>query len=168
MAQRLRKVVFCESLLPLVKDFHCGDEFWDREVSDWIKSPAGAIKYMVHRTRPCSVWLHIDDNDSIVGFSSLAESNWKGHPKLSIIPNVAVATEFQGRGHFREIMEHCVDEALAAHREMGRIRMLGLFVHPENVKAIQIYQERFGFEMFTQSYYDKASGITYPGMIRQI
>lgn len=95
MTQRLRKVVFCEILLPLVKDFHCGDEFWDREVSDWIKTPSLALKDM-RRKRPCSVWLHINDDDSIVGFSSLCESNWEGYPKLSIIPNVAVATEFQG------------------------------------------------------------------------
>lgn len=167
MTQRLRKVVFCEALLPLVKDFHCGDEPWDREVSGWIHDPGGALRDM-HGKRPCSVWLHINDNDSIVGFSSLCESNWAGYPKLSIIPNVAVSTEFQGHGYFREIMEHCVDEAIAAHCDEGRIRMLGLFVHPQNQKAIAIYEQCFGFERFSQVYHDKATGITYIGMIRRV
>lgn len=46
--------------------------------------------------------------------------------------------------------------------------MLGLFVHPQNVKAIKIYEERFGFEGYSQSYQDKESGIIYLGMIRKI
>lgn len=99
-------------------------------------------------------------------FSSLGQSNWNDNPKISVIPNIAIDSHFQGRGYFREMMEHCVNEAIEAQKE-GRAPLLGLYVHPANRKAIEIYT-RFGFEMFAQTYFDQASNTTYLAMIRRV
>ena len=45
--------------------------------------------------------------------------------------------------------------------------VLGLFVHPENPRAIKFY-ERAGFQAFTRTYTDPVSGVVYRSMIRQL
>jgi RimJ/RimL family protein N-acetyltransferase len=47
------------------------------------------------------------------------------------------------------------------------VPLLGLFVHPENLRAIRAY-ERAGFRPFLQRYADRASGVTYQSMIRPL
>jgi hypothetical protein len=39
MATQLVRIPFPEALLPKVQGFDCGQEPWEKEVSDWIKAP---------------------------------------------------------------------------------------------------------------------------------
>jgi hypothetical protein len=88
-----------------------------------------------------------------------------------LIPAVAVQKEFWGKpdgpkeGRFSfQILDHLVSEAA---RLPVSVPVLGLFVHPQNQRATKAYQ-RAGFQPFSQTYTDKATGTTYCSMIRPL
>jgi ribosomal protein S18 acetylase RimI-like enzyme len=166
----LRKVSFDESWLDRVRDFHCGDDPWDLEVSDWIKdpNPGGALDHL--KKGRCDVWLYLNDGDDVAGFSSLGSTKWKyptsEDPKaqLNLIPNVAVASAFQGQGFFKMIMGHLYHEA---KQKTDRLPLIGLFVHPSNEDAIGIYHY-LGFADFYHFYEDKQTKVVYRSMVRKL
>jgi hypothetical protein len=66
IARILDKTPFSAELLPVVHGFYCGDEEWEREVSDWIKGPA-----LQELGPDCQVWLYSTADDGLVGYASL-------------------------------------------------------------------------------------------------
>src|SRR5437588_494581 len=76
---RLRApIIFDSGHLSRVKDFECGTQPWEVEVSDWIKAPrgaGGALDDMANLgTR---VWLYETEADELVGYGSLGETFWR-------------------------------------------------------------------------------------------
>ena len=73
--QRLVKTRFSRDLLPAVSDFDCGDEPFQREVSDWIRDtiPGGVSDAL---QRDTDVWLYSTEEGDLVGFGSLCRSLW--------------------------------------------------------------------------------------------
>jgi ribosomal protein S18 acetylase RimI-like enzyme len=63
-----------------------------------------------------------------------------------------------------QILDHLVTEAASLP---VTVSVLGLFVHPENQRAIKAY-ERAGFQHFALTYTDKATGIVYRSMVRPL
>src|SRR4051812_24597696 len=102
MPDALTPVPFTLQMLFVMQEFECGDNPWDREVSDWIKGVEMQDGLRSSLDRGTKVWLYVNANRDVVGFSSLGTSKW-GIPKLKdprrnvgIIPNVAVRSRFQG------------------------------------------------------------------------
>lgn len=172
----MQKRIFDYSQLSRVQDFDCGQEEWEREVSDWIKSegPEGALAESSRSSRPCKVWLYESDDGQIVGFGSLGETNWgrrvEGDPNspFTVIPNFAVQSRFQGQPanvspderYASLIMDDLIFEASEIP---NRRPLLGLFVDVRNVRAIRFY-ERFGFQRLT-SRVDSDTGREYLRMV---
>ncbi len=151
MHATLRREEFSEEKLAEVQSFDCGSQPWHTEVSDWIKggpSDLSALRCM--KRRGTKVWLYRDCAGRLVGFGSLGKSKWSlpDPTTVSIIPNVAVALEFQGEPatgpkehkYCRQIMSHLIDEA-----KRNRTPYLALFVAPQNEKARRFY-EKVGFQ----------------------
>jgi ribosomal protein S18 acetylase RimI-like enzyme len=88
-----------------------------------------------------------------------------------LIPAVAIQKQFWGKpdgpreGRYSsQILDHLITEAARLPID---VPVLGLFVHPQNQRAIKVY-ERAGFQQFTQTYTDKTTGIVYRSMIRPL
>jgi RimJ/RimL family protein N-acetyltransferase len=163
-------VPFSAELLPLVDSFHCGDEPHERELADWIRQEA-----VPAMARGCNVWLYATPEKQIVGFGSLTTTRWSypdpssKRAAMALIPAVAIQTLFWGKpdgpreGRYStQILDHLIVEAA---RLEGILPVLGLFVHPANQRAVKVY-ERAGFQPYTQTYTDKATGVIYSSMIR--
>src|SRR5437588_4236074 len=95
MVQRLKKQRFEEALidLPEVQAFDCGQEPWEKEVADWIKSRSGDHSVLVDlKTWPSKVWLYWTDTNQLVGYASHGENTWSMPPpkgpkhRISYIP----------------------------------------------------------------------------------
>jgi GNAT superfamily N-acetyltransferase len=170
MPRVLEKTPFSAALLPIVQDFDCGDDDSSREVAEWIKGPV-----MEDLGPDCEVWLYSTPEDGIVGYGSLGGREWRypnstKSPRMRIntIPFVGIQWAFQGqpRGEsetkfFVQIMGHL---ALEARKHTDRFPLLGLFVRPENQRAIAAYR-KIGFEEFPPPYTDGETGVIYARMI---
>ncbi len=173
MPRILRKSLFSEQLLPLVQDFDCGDEPWEREVADWIKAPLGAhgaLDEMDAGLRSCRVWLYAEQPNEVVGFGSLGPSRWPSPiGPINLIPNVGMRRQYHGQPgppapieerFSMQIMRDLIDEA----HKLGQSPLLALYVHPQNAKAIRLYT-RLGFRNYSKTWTDPQSGVVYQGMI---
>lgn len=173
MGRRLQKIPFSSELQPLVLDFYCGDEPWETEVADWIKS-TDPIKDMQRGT---DVWLYVSEEAEVVGFGSLGLSRWNWplpqdpRVQISLIPMVGIQKRFWGQPegnpadrYSAQILDDLIFEA-TTHKE--RYPLLGLFVHSENKRAIRVY-EKANFQRFSKTYTDPATGITYISMILRL
>jgi GNAT superfamily N-acetyltransferase len=173
MSDSLRALDFTPELLDPVQDFDCGDAAYRRELADWIRNDA--VPAMEQGTK---VWLYINEANEIVGYGSLGVTRWK-YPdaqstrvELVLIPAVALRKEFWGKPegverderYSSQILRHLIDEAQDWPGEMPAV---GLFVHPDNVAAIKLY-ERFQFRPFHRSYTDPASQVTYISFLRPL
>jgi ribosomal protein S18 acetylase RimI-like enzyme len=188
MATILKRISFDKDLIPLVHDFDCAPEypptFWEEEINEWIRldpsAKDGALYYLAKGTE---VWLYANEDDDIVGYGSLCNSNWPDPavvqqvPKLkrvpiSLIPAVGIDRRFQGgpegaetaERYSTKIMNHLV---FAARRHTDRQSFLGLYVHPANEKAIKLYR-RMQFGPFTQKYRHEKAGVDYVSMILRL
>lgn len=169
----LCKVVFTSDSirLPEVQTFSCGTAIYETEISDWIKRADGALKETAKGTQ---VWLYYFDED-LVGFGSLCAAPWKlpsefaSQLPINLIPVVGVQTVFHGKpegpreGRFAsQIMNHLKFEAA---KRTDRLPLLGLFVHPQNERAIRFYQ-REGFLEYDEEFdFDDEKNVAYRGMI---
>jgi hypothetical protein len=93
MVRLLKKYTFSEAdvALPEVQAFYCGDEPWDREVTEWIKSATGDNSVLEDMKQfGTEVWLHRDENGMLVGYSSLGETKytWPVGSKKKEVVNV--------------------------------------------------------------------------------
>jgi GNAT superfamily N-acetyltransferase len=173
MSTQLIAVEFSASLLDLVREFSCGDEPHEQELADWIR--LHALQAIDHDTR---VWLYVTQEKQVVGYSSLGTSRWqypdptkKARATVAVIPAVAIQKSFWGQPpgppenrYSSQILDHLI---LEAARLPLSAPVLGLFVHPANVRAIKFY-ERAGFQPFARTYTDPVTGITYRSMIRPL
>jgi ribosomal protein S18 acetylase RimI-like enzyme len=184
----LRKIPFDEDLLPLVLDFDCSEgespSFWEEEINEWIRAdPSTGDGVLFWKQRGTQVWLYTNEDDEVVGYGSLGASKWPDPaivervPKIkrvpiSLIPAVGIDRRFQGgppgaRGIERyssKIIRHLVSEA-RKHGE--RQPFLGLYVHPENEKAIGLYR-REHFADFSQKCWHEEAGVHYSSMILKL
>lgn len=156
----LQKVPFTKELLPIVQEFFCGDLFWEREVSDWIKDAQnGALDEI--RKDTCEVWLYADPDGQLVGFGSLGATKWRwptpqdSRVPLNVIPALGVNQRFWGKPegprqdrYSAQILRDLIETA-RTHTE--RRPLLGLYVHPQNLRAIRAY-ENAGFAPFSKTY----------------
>ena len=175
MPTTLRRILFAPRHLHRLADFDCGGEVWQREMTDWIKGgPDGVLE---HQAQGGEVWLYATDAREVVGFGALGVSNWrwptnKDRPRrVSIITALGVDRRYHGQPpgppeqrYASQILRDLIHEA-SQHRE--REPLLGLFVHPENGRAIRFY-ERAGFAPFFRTYTDPESGVTYQSMLLRL
>src|SRR5262245_8047965 len=103
VADQLVKIAFHKDLLPKVQGFDCGDEPWEREVSDWLKAPSAEQGAIHDWYRGTEIWLYATAAGELVGVGTLgkASTRWPTNkdPKIetSIIPMLGVDRRFQGQ-----------------------------------------------------------------------
>jgi RimJ/RimL family protein N-acetyltransferase len=169
MEETLVAIEFTEELLPHVQAFACGDESYERELADWIREHALAAI-----ARGAKVWLYANQAKEVVGFGSVGVTRWKypeGSRKraaLAVIPAVAIQKPFWGKpdgppeGRYStQILHHLLAEAARLPLD---VPVIGLFVHPDNARAIKAY-ERAGFKRFPHAYTDPDTNVTYVSMV---
>lgn len=170
----LTKIPFTEQLLPKVQNFECGDELWQREVSNWIKAASGTGGAVDALQQGTQIWLYADDNGDLVGFGSLAEATqrWprsKDPPlAVSLLPFLAVDQRFWGQPagppesrYANLLLRDLVAEAMKFQTARP---LLLLFVHTDNLAAIKFY-ERAGFVELHKPYTDRQTGWSYKRMV---
>ncbi|MBI3821661.1 MAG: GNAT family N-acetyltransferase [Planctomycetes bacterium] len=156
----------------LVKGFSCGDEAYEQDLARWLREDAAQTL-----AGGGKVWLYATEAKEIVGFGSLAITRWNfpesasNRVSLALIPAVALQKQFWGKPdgprenrYSSQILDHLLTEAARLKID---VPILGLFVHPENKRAIKAY-ERAGFTLFAKTYFDKATGVIYLSMLRPI
>jgi ribosomal protein S18 acetylase RimI-like enzyme len=168
MPGSLQKTVFTEQLLPKVKDFNCGNDQWELEVSNWIKAPVGsspvpgALDEMANTDRPCEVWLYGTEQGELVGLGSLGLSKWRWprpnkspQVPISVIPYIGIRVEFRGTPERfgSQILADLKAEALT---HPDREPVLGLFVDVRNQAALKFYGKE-GFQAFGKPILDNAT-----------
>jgi hypothetical protein len=172
MADPLQVIPFAPDMLDQVRDFHYGDEPYQRDLADWMSNDA--IRSLGLGTK---IWLYINAVPDIVGYGSLGVTRWRfpeptsAKTELVIIPAVALRSCYWGQPsgppedrYSSQIMCQLLDEA---HAWPGRLPGVGLFVHPDNRAAIKLY-ERFGFRQFSHTYTDRATKVTYLAYVRRL
>jgi GNAT superfamily N-acetyltransferase len=172
MADTLQVAPFTADMLDRGRDFHYGDEPYQKDLADWMCHDA--IRSLAIGTK---IWLYINPTPDIVGYGSLGVTRWRfpdpDSPKteLVIIPAVALRSCYWGKPagpaedrYSSQIMRHLLDEA---HPWPGQLPGVGLFVHPNNHAAIKLY-ERFGFRPFSHTFTDRATKVTYLGYLRRL
>jgi len=160
---RLRCVPFTQRYLTALAGFDCRDPQgeklceWEEEVNLWITdgTDEGVVhdipKFAVH------VWVYIDSYNRIVGFGSLSRGQWElrgaqAEPiPITILYMLGLDRRYQGRpANVRDKTERFSYQLISdlfakARRRMDYSPLLGLWVHPGNVKATEWYK-RLGFE----------------------
>ena len=143
----------------------CGDEPWARAATEWIKSSEVLDSIDKYGTK---VWVYrnAEEDDAIVGFSSLAATGWQKWPpphgkrsRLLYVPQLGIDQKFRGYPpdpewrYSNQILEHLIAEAQLLARQIQQEKppskhaeLLTLKVHRENVTARKVY-ERYGFEL---------------------
>jgi GNAT superfamily N-acetyltransferase len=172
MPDLLRFVRFTPDLLGEVRDFDYGDEPYQRELADWMRNDA--VQALERGTK---IWLYVNQAVEIVGYGSLGVTRWKypeptsRRTELVIVPAVALRKAFWGKPdgppedrYSSQIMRHLLDEA---GDWPGQLPAVALFVHPDNLAAIKLY-ERFGFRAFSHTYTDPATQGTYRSFVRPL
>jgi ribosomal protein S18 acetylase RimI-like enzyme len=174
MSSNLTRIPFTEELLPKVPGVDCGDEPWEREVSDWIKAPHGAGGALDELQQGNRVWLYVNEGNEIVGFGSLGTTmqRWprSKDPQIvvSSIPMLGVDRTFWGQPpgpvEDRYSTRILADLIAEARKHQDERPILILFVHIENPRAIRYY-ERAGFTELHKPYTDKTTGRVYKRMV---
>jgi ribosomal protein S18 acetylase RimI-like enzyme len=174
MPSNLLRIPFTEDLLAKVQGFDCGEEPWQREVSDWIKAPLGSGGALDELGQGARVWLYVTQAGELVGFGSLAATmqRWprSKDPQVpaSVIPMLGVDRRFWGqppRPPEERYSAQLLDDLLAeAKRESKERPILILYVHIDNVRGIRFY-ERAGFVELHKPFTDKKTGRQYKRMV---
>jgi hypothetical protein len=156
--------------LPEVQTFYCGDERWECEVAEWIKSASGENSALEDMKKyGTEVWLHRTEEGVLVGVSSLGEREWSWPPPkgpktlISIIPCVGIQKAFQGEPRdvppeerfAAQILDHLIYEATT---KKHRHPLIGLMVDEVNKRAIRFY-EKAGFAHLPKPH--KSQGVVY-------
>jgi hypothetical protein len=177
------------ALRALLDGFDCREDrgrpatYWENEVNSWLSADPATREGALYRIRKkdCKVWLYFNATTELVGYGSLGKSKWPDpgmNPPIrdlpavpiSLIPSVGIQTPFQSGPagaayedkYSTQILNHLVIEA---RRKLGeRQPYLGLYVHPDNRRAIRCYQ-RYGFTDFPHPYPHQDAGVTYLNMI---
>jgi RimJ/RimL family protein N-acetyltransferase len=165
-------IEFRKDHLDLFRDFDCGQEPYERELAEWIRQES-----TIALSQGTKVWIYATSDKAIIGYGSLGVTRWN-YPSpsakriaLAIIPSLAIHRQYWGKPegprekrYSSQILDHLITEASFLPL---KVPMLGLFVHPENLRAIKAY-ERANFRQFSQTSVDKVTGVTYCSMIRPL
>ena len=180
MIRRLRCEVFDEGRhLHRLQDFDCGEEDYQREISEWIRNSTADCVLDDLKARPdLQIWVYFLKK-TVVGFGSLVLAEWelrrdgekKSKVPVILIPNVGLSREFHGqprdaKDKFDRYSSRILDDLTAkAKARKPKRRWLGLFVHPANKGAIRLY-ERHAFTRVDDIVYKHPDfKIEYPAMI---
>lgn len=150
---------------PFMAGLRCGDEPWAQAATEWINSSEVLDSIDKHGT---TVWVYrnSEDDDAIVGFSSLAATGWQKWPppdgkrsRLLYIPQLGLDKKFRRYPpdpewrYASQIMEHLIGQAVLLAQQIKQekppskhVDLLTLKVHRENTAARKVY-ERYGFEL---------------------
>jgi ribosomal protein S18 acetylase RimI-like enzyme len=150
---------------PFLAGLRCGAEPWAQAATEWIKSSEVLDSIDKHGTK---VWIYrnSEEDDAIVGFSSLAATGWQKWPppdgkrsRLLYIPQLGLDEKFRGYPpdpewrYSNQILEHLIGEAKLLAQQIRiekppskHVDLLTLKVHRENAAARKVY-ERYGFEL---------------------
>ena len=149
MAYDLRVQPFSADHLSEVQGFSCGEEPWQVEVAQWIKSSSGEDNAVAWIEKGTQVWLYKTDDGQVVGYGSLGKSIWRWPPPngprevVCIIPYFGLQSRYQGEpkdGPKHERFSARIMGDLIAKARLQGVRLLGLFVHKENHRAIGFYR----------------------------
>jgi len=161
--------LFADELTPEDQQFlaglQCGSEPWSQAATEWITSSDVLDSIESHQTK---VWIYRDSeaDESIIGFSSLAATNWKKWPppdgkksRLLYIPQLGLDKKFRGFPpdpewrYSNQIMEHLIGQAKSLAKQIKEekppskhVELLTLKVHRQNIAAQKVYK-RYGFEL---------------------
>lgn len=178
MPKLLQVRPFTADLLGEVQDFECGAAPWETNVANWIKDGRRALR-QIERGR-CRVWLYYTDDGELVGYASLGPYDWEwphldSPPRTTNhIPYLGVASRFHGQPadvppewqYSSQIIRHLIGEAIRETQEHpGRVPIIGLYVEPENQRAVGFYR-RLGFQAYEKQFVDK--GTAYVAMFRRL
>lgn len=152
-----------------IQRFYCGTARWARRAATWIRRPGSLTQA---RKQETEIWLYETPDAEIVGYGSLGPWRTKDSPPdSSIIPMLAIRSEFQGRPsdqpgnrYSDQIIGDLVAEA-ASHTE--RRPLIGLYVDPENGPAIRVYERHF-FELMPDITRKDDDGIQHVLMVRRL
>ena len=145
--------IFTEADQEDLVGFSCGDSDVGRACTQWILG-SDVLDSMLRGT---TVWLYRNQAEEVVGFGSLGPIRWRwplpdgSYTNLLIIPMLGIDERFQGQPldeewrYSHQVMNHLVYAALQMSSEAKKpIEWLLLLVHPENHRAIKLY-ENFDF-----------------------
>ncbi len=150
---------------PFLAGLRCGDEPWALAATEWINSSEVLDSIEKHGTK---VWIYrnAEEDDSIVGFSSLAATGWQKWPppdgkrsRLLYVPQLGLDQKFRGYPpdpewrYANQVMEHLIGQAVLLAKQIQQekppskhVDLVTLKVHRDNVAARRLY-ERYGFEL---------------------
>ncbi len=151
----LARYEFTPSEWPNVQGFDCGDEPYEKEVSEWLKGPSGAgidsaLNSISDPARPSRLWLY-KLGEEVVRFGALSKTTWRWPGKnndptlpLSIIIWFAVQKAYWGQPPGPKDSRYSaviLDDLIAEARLDAKTHpVLGLFVHKDNERAIRFYK----------------------------
>jgi len=186
----LHKHEFTDSDFDDVQDFDCGGKDYQLEVSNWLKGPPDAAdsasRTIRDKERPAKVYLYrlVDetaekDDDiadaPLVGFGALSKGKWRWTGKKPPAIPVSVLIWYGVQAGFKrqppgdekafysaQILDDLIAEAMDDRHDYP---IVGLCVHGDNRRAIQIYLDN-DFTVELSPYKDKATGIEYRKMAR--
>lgn len=150
---------------PFLAGLSCGDETWSLAATEWITSSEVLDSIEKFRTK---VWVYrnSEEDDAVVGFSSLAATGWQKWPppdgkksRLLYIPQLGLGRQFRGHPpdpewrYSNQILEHLIGRAKELAKEIKEekppskhVDLLTLKVHRDNIAARKVY-ERYEFEL---------------------
>jgi hypothetical protein len=135
--------------------FECGNEFWEREVADWIKGQS-VIDTM--EQRQTVVYFYYTDARDFMGYGTLSYADWH-HPRaedpttrVASIPALALASQFHGGCEVdgRRFSDLIIGDLVARARGETTYNDLVLLVHEQNKRGRRVY-ERNQFALMDSS-----------------
>ena len=149
-----------------------GGEVFEVEMRDWIGGDA-AEAMQIYKTR---VWACSNAANNLIGFASLGKTQWRWKGKkaerepLAIIPAVGLGTAFRGLPEGADRAgrySHQIIGFILGEAQRTGLPAVGLFVHPDNARAIRLYTDSFQFVRLTHvKSPNPQTRVDYPGYIR--
>ena len=164
----------------LVSGFTCGqpgaqETRWERDVSQWITATAGGAITAIQEDPPTEVWLYLDTDGRLIGYSSLSHMPFPD-PETGeligtfyVLPYFGVHSNFRGqRGVPRELRygRRILGGLIEEVERRGEYPQFLLYVDPAN-PARQGFYPDFGFVEWDQ-WIDTADHRTWVRMTRPI
>lgn len=142
-----------------------GGESYQMELNDWLKNESESFL----KNGKGILWGFFNQDQVLIGFAAFGLDHWHfpdgTKVLLHLIHTLAIETKFQGKPenterrckYSRQLMGHLIKEA---ERNNLITDVLGLLVHPQNFRAIRLYQEH-GFVDLKADEIDRHSGQKY-------
>ena len=118
-----------------VRAFDCGDEIYEREISDWLKTAVGQLGAADEILAGNRVWLAVTQATEFVGIAAIGPStaswpkNSSPRQQATCVTWVAVDRRHRGKGYGGQIMNHVLGECVARAADFP---LVVLYVHQQN------------------------------------